>query len=113
MKKFFLKDDLCDKKMRSKSYWFEEEHELWYLISTLFDLIMEFCDKNVYHSDLKLVNVILQQDRIENVFLKFIDIGAVTFDYNHIIAMTEAYFPSMERFDTTTSRENRTLGELY
>lgn len=62
---------------------------------------MKLCDKNIYHSDLKLVNAIICEDKFNRNYLKLIDVGAVTFDFRYVVAITNAYFPDMEKFDVT------------
>lgn len=38
--------------------------------------------------------------------MKLIDLGAVTFDYNYMIAYTPLYFPTSD-YDPTVSKEKR------
>lgn len=94
-------------------YWFENEDQLGYIIWKLFDLIMTLYKKNIYHSDLKLVNTIIMKDKYDRAYLKLIDMGGATFEYNYLIAVTMQYFPNMDEFEVTKSKENRILAELY
>lgn len=63
-------------------------------------------NKNVYHSDLKLVNTIITNDMQQN-YVKLIDMGGTTFDYNYLIAITLQYFPPQDTFVSTESKESR------
>lgn len=49
---------------------------------------MKLYKKNVYHSDLKLVNCVICEDKFSYYFLKLIDMGGATFEYNYLIAIT-------------------------
>lgn len=68
---------------------------------------MALYKKDMYHSDLKLVNTIICQDEKENFFLKLIDMGGATFDHSYLIAITPQYFPPMDTYTPTDSKEKR------
>lgn len=56
---FFCLDDFVSKRMEKHNYWFDKEIELNFIIFKLHELIMTLYSKNMYHSDLKLVNTII------------------------------------------------------
>lgn len=49
---------------------------------------MKLYRKDVYHSDLKLVNCVICEDEYSHYFLKLIDMGGATFSHNYLIAIT-------------------------
>lgn len=70
---------------------------------------MKLYNTDIYHGDLKPQNIIIYTDENDQIQLKLIDVGGVTFDHNYLIAITPSYFPNLESFPVTESKLNRLI----
>lgn len=60
-----------------------EEAEMWYIITTIIKFILKLNEKDLYHSDIKPDNVILQNSD-QGLKLKFIDWGSLSEKLNFV-----------------------------
>ncbi|KRX05546.1 Protein kinase-like domain [Pseudocohnilembus persalinus] len=93
-------------------YWFDRPQEVIYIGLQIYDYIMRLYSKGCFHSDLKLVNIIIIKDKIlQKLYLKLIDMGCAQFQYQEIQGYTPFFFPPNQL--TFSSKEQRLKAELY
>jgi serine/threonine protein kinase len=74
--------------------WGKRERDLWYLLRKMVWIAFRLKEKNLFHSDFKPQNFILDLDsKMETFHLKLIDFGSLSKDHKIIISRTPQFFP--------------------